>query len=429
MKNQFINIPCGSSDAKETIYNNFERQVDPELYNRLDDHGIPIIYYTFYRYILLLQKDVRPIVFSPDYAISSSTISAISEKYMVAESEGENLKYTSPVKIIYLTPIIHVAELTEISPQTLAKSVLSNVFCSNDVSFTRHKFVPSPQNIILLGLNDSLICSDEIEKLNNDNVVHFTLSQIRKKGIDNILEHLQEIIGDDPVYFVYDMSVISAIFAPAIFRFVDKTRSLEEQIDGLSDSEITSIFKAFEKFKIVGLDIMGYNLKKDMPEKQLMITSYCAKLPLIHLLKIKEKKINVFNNDTKFLIFRPRHQENNRDIGWYILKGASIEFEEKVIKELELIDDNISIFMLDSETPIYVSTTSVAEQKAKSFYTATSIHDCALIPEEEQTMILYMMTKELSNVPAQDIVFAPAADKNRCEEVASFVKTTPVCKR
>ena len=394
MKNQFINIPCGSSDAKETIYNSFERQVDPELYNKLDDRGIPIIYYTFYRYILLLQKDIRPIVFSPDYAISSSTIAAISEKYMVAESEGENLKYTSPVKIIYLTPMIHVAELTEISPQTLAKSILSNVFGSNDVSFTRHKFIPSPQNLILLGLNDSLIYCDEIEKLNNDNVTHFTLSQIRKKGIAKILEHLQEIIGDDPVYFVYDLSVMSAVFTPAVFRFVDKTKNLEEQVDGLSDSEIISIFKAFDKCKIVGLDITGYNLKKDMPEKQLMITSYCAKLPLIHLLRIKEKKINVFNNDTKFLIFRSRHQENEKDIGWYILKGASIEFEEKVIKELELSDNNISIFMLDEETPIYVSTTTVAEQKAKSFYTATSIHDCALVPEEEQTMIFFLMAKE-----------------------------------
>jgi hypothetical protein len=128
-----------------------------------------------------------------------------------------------------------------------------------------------------------------------------------------------------------------------------------------------------------------------MPEKQLMITSYCAKLPLIHLLKIKEKKINVFNNDTKFLIFRLTQRENDQDIGWYILKGASIEFEEKVIKELELTDNNISIFMLDEETPIYISTTTVAEQKEKSFYTATTIHDCALIPEEEQKMVFYLI--------------------------------------
>jgi hypothetical protein len=392
MKNQFINIPCGQSDAKETIYNNFERQVDPDLYNRLDDRDIPIIYYTFYKYILSLQKDIRPIVFSPDYAISSSTIAAISEKYMIAESEGENVKYTSPVKIIYLTSIVHIDELKELCPQTFAKSILSNVFGNNDVSYTRHKFIPSPQNIILFGLNDNVICSDDIEKLNNDNVIHFTLYQIRKKGIDNILERLQEIIGDDPVYFVFDMSVMSIIFTPAVFRFVDQSdTNIENQIDGLSDNEVIKIFKAFDKSKIIGLDITGYNLKKDMPEKQLMITSYCAKLPLIHLLKIKEKKINVFNNDTKFLIFRLTQRENDQDIGWYILKGASIEFEEKVIKELELTDNNISIFMLDEETPIYISTTTVAEQKEKSFYTATTIHDCALIPEEEQKMVFYLI--------------------------------------
>ena len=83
MNNQFINIPSCSSDARGIIYNNFEQSIDPQLYNQLGDDGIPIIYYTFYQYILLLQKDVRPVVFSPDYAISSSTIAAISGREII----------------------------------------------------------------------------------------------------------------------------------------------------------------------------------------------------------------------------------------------------------------------------------------------------------------------------------------------------------
>jgi arginase family enzyme len=386
--NHFINIPVGDSDAKGIIYNNFNFQTDPNLYNQFDD-DIPRIYNTIYKFLLLQPQESRPITFSPDYAISSATIAAISEKYITKGSKGEQIQFTSPVKVIYLTSLSHFDQFIDTSQQNMSKSILHNLLALGNVTYTRHKFIPSPENILLLGLNDNVLCTDDIQTMENNNLRYFTLNQLRNKTLKNVMEYIKDFIDDCPIHVIFDMSVMSILYTPAVFRFIDQEKDLEKQVDGLDDKEIIYVFEELSKHKLVGLDITGYNLKMEMQEKQMMVTSYCAKLPLIHLLKLKQNKINVFTNDTKFLIFQP---VDDPEIGWYILKGLTIELEDKLIKELELKGDNIKQFIFGDDN-VFITTTTVSEQKAKSYYDATSMYDCVLIPAEEQQMIFYLMTK------------------------------------
>lgn len=390
MKNHFVNLVNQDSDAKGIIYNQFDYNFDNELYDKLND-DIPIIYDEVYKYILSLSKDCRPIVFSPDYAISSATLTAISEKYMVNEST----KYTSPVQIIYLTPICHMNDLTHLSQTNFAKCVLTNAFGENCELYTKHRFIPCPENVTLLGLNDITLSDEDTEKLKSNDILHFTLSQIRKKGLVNIIDCILNKVQNDPVHFIFDMSVMSAIFAPSVFRFIEKDKA-EKQLDGLSVEEAIKLFEKLCGLNIVGLDIMGYCLKQTTSEKALKETVYCAQLPLIHLLKIKSKKINIFTEYTKFLIFRPVEQNDENEVGWYILKGVSLELEEKMIERLELMDD-MEIFDFGDGNLVYISITSVSEQNEKCYYSATTVQDRVLMPEEKQTMHFYLLAKQPSD--------------------------------
>lgn len=392
MENYLINIPYNNTDIKGYVYNNFDYQTDLILYEQLDDDEIPIIYNTLHKHILSLPKNKRPIVFSSDYAISSSTCTAITEKYMEINICQNKETFISPIKILYFTPIHHLNDLLNISQHSFSKSILSNILGNTEISYSKHSFLISSEQIILIGLNDFMLEQEDIDKLNNLNITYFTLTQLRKKSISDICEHILEIINGDPVYIIYDLSVVSTIFAPCVLRFINKEQNLENQLDGLSEEDIIAIFEKFKVLNIIGLDITGYNIKKETLEKQIIPTIKCIKFALVNLLQIKEKRINVFNENTKFIIFRPVAKSNPNDFGWYILKGIPLTLEAQMIEQLELSDDNLTIFGLGDED-IYIAISTIEEQEKKSYYQTESIYECTLMPEEKAKMIFYLMAK------------------------------------
>jgi arginase family enzyme len=395
MKNHFINLPFGKSNAKGIIYNNFDYCFDANSYEKLNQNDIPIIYNSLHKYILSLPQDIRPVTLSPDYAITSATCSAMGEKFMTNEIISDTVsKYTTPLKVIYLTSSPHLNELNYSSQHDFTKSILSNILGLNEMLYTNHNFIIPPENFTLLGLNDYNLQSNDIETLNNNNMTYFTLSQIEKKTIEDICEYIQETIGNDPVFIIFDMSVMSTVYAPGVLRFVDNDKNLDKQLDGLCENEIIHIFKSFGKMNIVGLDITGFNIHQNTSKKIYDATVNTSNLALMHLLQIKEKRINVFTDETKFLIFRPIERINENDLGWYILKGISIELEEKIIKKLELSVDNVELFSVNDNTKVYIALTTIAEQDKKSIDSTESIFDCVLIPEEKNKILFYLMTKQ-----------------------------------
>jgi arginase family enzyme len=427
MENYFINVPFDESDAKHTIYNNFNYEVKSLLYSSFDENDIPIIYNFIYKYIKSLDDKKRPVLFSPDYSISSATFPAMAEKFLECDEEHGKKTYKSSIKIIYMTPICHFKQLTHLSAMDFSKSILSNVFDDNEISFTKHEFIVPPDQIYLVGLNDTLIDSDDIEKMSLHNMKYFTLSTIRKKGIESICKYIMNQINDDPVYFIYDLSVLSFETAPCVFRMLGTKEKKITDIDGLKNEEIIKIFNIFKSLNIIGLDITGYNLKKNTPDIPFKITSQCAKNALIYLLGIKEKKINVFNENTKIVICKPidnienwenksyfsdntirknaidkikdaleeediqynsddeeEYEEN--DIGWYIMRGLSTELKEEIIQKLLENDDNIIMYNTGTEH-LYISFTTLEDQEKISYYTANSIKDRALTPAEKVNLI------------------------------------------
>jgi arginase family enzyme len=343
MQNHLINIPFNNITAKHNIFNKFDYEVDEKLYLSLNKDGIPDIYNHIYKYVLSLSKNVRPIIFSSDYSISSATCCAMSEKYMEQiEMDGHN-KYLSSLKIVYFTSTVHLNKLSNMSALDFSKSILSNIFDENDLSYTNHNFIPSPEQFYLIGLDDNTIDKLDIEKLELLKIKYFSLSKLKKKKIENVLEFITDEINNDPVYIIYDMSVLSFDSAPCVFR-INQVKKIED-INGLSSNEIEIFLEGLSKSNIVGIDITGFNLKETSPDISFKITSQNAKLPLINLLRIKEKKINIFNETTKIIICKPIDTKYKWNINTIDIdnKKKKKEIINKIKKTLDNEDENISL--------------------------------------------------------------------------------------
>ncbi len=446
MQNFYINIPFDKSNAKGTIYHNFNYEISELLYSSMDEDEIPVVYNFIYKYVKSLKSNLRPIVFSPDYSISSSTCTAIAERYIEKIEENGIQKFKSPLKIIYFTSTSHFKELTNISALDFSRSIISNILDQNELSYTKHQFIIPPDQIFMVGLNENLISQDEIEKLKLNKMKYFTLTNIKKKGIENICQFLIDEICDDPVYIIYDMSVLSFESSPCTFRIVNNEKNPEknpEKLNGLKTNEITHFFEELKSLNIAGLDITGFNLKNETPNVPFKITSQCAMLPLVHLLKIKEKKINIFNENTKIVICKPINseqqinwetnksnlfsgkderkrainrlqeafdeedinfnsdsdnekspekdenedeEEDEYDLGWYVMRGIPTELKEELINRLMETEDNIISYKI-GEDDMYISFTTIDEQESKSYYSATSIKDRVLTPGEKVNLM------------------------------------------
>jgi len=189
------------------------------------------------------------------------------------------------------------------------------------------------------------------------------------------------------------------------------TKQEKNEIDelvamGFEESEVIEVYIACEKNKektanmekillkfkekIVAMDICGLANKSDT--KTIKLTAEIVKTFIRTAFGIKEKRLNVFTENSSFLICRPLEQNGQifTDVGWYILQGVSMEDKEKIMKQIST--DSIISIEIDGEDYL-VAKTTVAEQQEKSFYTATDIKDMCLFPDEKNTMVFELLNK------------------------------------
>ena len=96
-----------------------------------------------------------------------------------------------------------------------------------------------------------------------------------------------------------------------------------------------------------------------------------------------KKKYRIFNEDSKFLIYRPAQQIDNNDFGWYILMGLCIDERKKYLNSLN--NDKIKEIIINNNI-FYITWTTINEQNNKSFNNSSSILDFTLFPQEKKIM-------------------------------------------
>lgn len=183
-------------------------------------------------------------------------------------------------------------------------------------------------------------------------------------------------INNNNVYLMFDVSLVNT--------------GLENDKSNINLETLEKIINNFININIKCIDFFNFISVEDKINKK---KSQICKLISKNLFKIKESKINIMNENSRFLIYRPVEIEND-EIGWFILRGINNDMREKILSYIE--DDKIieqEIEINKEYITVYLTSTCINEQNEKSYFTATSILDCVLYPQEKT----YMMFELLNN--------------------------------
>lgn len=156
--------------------------------------------------------------------------------------------------------------------------------------------------------------------------------------------------------------------------------NIENSVKNLIDF-LMIIKKKIISFNIFNFKYDKFNKKKNLKIKQII------RLIMINILDIQIKKINIFTENSDFLIYRPNEILNENDKGWFILRGLENIDKEKMLGAIG--EKIISIKIEDQE--VLVTKTCPKYQYDNTFFDNISIMDKILFPEEKIDMIFELI--------------------------------------
>ncbi len=197
----------------------------------------------------------------------------------------------------------------------------------------------------------------------------------------------------------FDMSVFDINIAPCVIRDnTDNIKGLNLDQLNLILNKLSELNKKYNNIKMI--DITGHYLSISDTSPAFRVTIETITKIYSKLLNLKEYAINIFNEHTRFLIFKPteelckeEEEDNNNhgdNYGWYILRNIPLSTRNELIKDLDI--DSIIMLNIpisdddDDNQDIMISTTTIYEQNEKCYYTAKSYKDCTLYPYEKMAM-------------------------------------------
>lgn len=277
-------------------------------------------------------------------------------------------------------------------------------------------------NIIYLGIDQDLIPDENIEILNNGLANYFTIQKCKTLGFKKIYSVITELTKkSQKLHLVLDLRIFDNNVAPSVIR--DKMQKHFVTYENIF--ELISVLESIYFLDIVGFD----DSIDDEYFKLTKITGTCCRNLIKKIFNLKEKSINIFTEDSKFLIFRPVEQYEEiedmddsvddidngdtddtsdtvnldeeinkmeqKDIGWYIVKFLTLEQRENILSQLGDKVITISIPKNDNEEiDMYVTSTTINEQNMKSYYCAKSIYDFCLFPKEKLSMTMELLNTQ-----------------------------------
>ena len=408
-----INTPYDPINNVGIIRNEFDNIINNDIYQ--SDNIYQEMYNKFSK---IFNKYDTYINISTDRAISSSTLSALNEKYMY--QVGKTFK--SDLKVLYIDSLMDM-ELNnydeKLTNHRYRNSVITNLLAlstDEDISrtYTKHKLPFNWNQFIFLSQQE--INPSEENMLINSNVIYYPFMNF-KKNPSYIMDKIIKEIDFNPVAIVFDMSVFNVNIAPCVIR--------EDFKSGLDLDQLKIILEKLKEMNkqhnnIKMIDITGHYLSLEDTNPAFRVTIETITKIYSKIFDMKEYAINIYNEHTRFLIFKPvaelcienenienenienENVTNDSDIielnkmgdnyGWYILRNIPKEDKEEIFKEIE--DDSIKITTInenDIDIDIMISSTTINEQNEKCYYTANSYKDCTLYPDEKISMMFELI--------------------------------------
>jgi arginase family enzyme len=411
----------------EFFTNKFDYVLKSNMYKA---HQKTLAIYDLYRQIIIDSgnKIIKPIItLSPDSAISGSTIAGVAEKFMYSDVGNDDKPcFKSSAKVIYIDSSPDLSTKTYSDYSNYPDSVLSDSIGLTESSYTLHRIDIQPSNIYLVGVNEDTLADAEEDTILTHNIQMFSLQTIRKKGIDVILQNIIDECKFDDVHVVIDLSCMSIKYAPSVYR--SNHSNVDAVDDGFDFDQMKKITEALKKLtKLHSIDITGYNFGPKIDSQKFhasnIITVKTIEMICCSFVTLKKKSINIFNDESRFLIWKPLNDENL--IGWLILRNMDIETREQMIKAIG--DDDIkTISITDDDGETYdalVTVTTLKEQNEKSYFAASSIYDCCLYPGEKLNMTFEILNTPQTIMPVASKVCTESSEQTTESSEESSVQT------
>jgi len=347
--------------------------------NNDDCSEIPLIYTKLKKHIDTLNINTTiPITISSDPTVSIATIASINEKFMIQINDTQ---FSSNLRIVYFTDNPSFEEDAVEIDQIILSTLLLNVHESEQLIPINLSLTPN--QIMVIGLNEQNYPEYINDKLITYNISHFTNERIAKIGIDKLIYSMNNFISNSPTHVIFNLNVFSDNIFPSVIR--------KNPSKLISFDDLNKICNMLKYKNIVGLDIVGFNASFDDPTKKAsLITAEYVRQLFSNILQIKHKKINIYTEDSKFIIYK--QIECMQDVGWRILKNIPNESKELL---MQYIGSDIKTITVQNDEgddeDVFVAVTSMVEQNAKSFYTANDISDLCLLPDEKVAMMFEMI--------------------------------------
>jgi hypothetical protein len=204
--------------------------------------------------------------------------------------------------------------------------------------------------------------------------------------LEKVLKLINSNIDSDPVFIDLDLSVLDQSLSPLCLRHPNELQNPELSVN-ITNSQLKLIMKYLSKLNICGVNISGFCV--DFNDTTLINRIQIETIQQIYgtILKIKEKKINIYNENSRFLIFKPKQEiyDEIDEIGWYIMRNVDSTLKERLLEDIK-DGEIIQIEIEDDENikrDILISVTTLADQNDLSYYLAEDYSDKRLYPDEK----------------------------------------------
>lgn len=378
----FIKAPCHQSSREQGFQfapDEVKQTYDFEIAKTLFDgsmvdttnkkielcKGYELLYQHILQYVNLKPND-KVITIGGDHSIATGTIAAMNEKYMKLIGN----RVTSELLVLWIDSYPDTDDFNTSSTKNLNEMPVASLLGLCGTQFTKNKLLLDKNQLIYYGLVDK---DDNLDDVKKARISHFTVKKINSIGLSESIKAIQNMISNKPVHVSLDMKVFDSSLIKSVIPQNDAGLKLEQVSNLLANI----------KNNIVSMDIVEFNPSVGSTE-DVKITRETIRYILTKTFDIKEKTLNIFSEDSQFLVFRPIQQEDPyTDIGWYILRGLQVNDKNELISRLE--NDKIITIEVDDEEYL-VTKTTINEQNEKSFYMTETINDVTLFPQEKICM-------------------------------------------
>jgi len=363
--------------APDYIKESYDISIVPDLLKVVvedDTVAIPLGLDLLAKHIKKIREDEpnrKIVTIGGDSSIIAPVTTSMNESFMVIEGD----KVSSPLWTIVVASNPNLHNFNTFNNTCLHRMSLGSTLGLVDPPLNSFKLLGDPSKILYIGLND--VDSTESSLLDELGIINFTTDKINMIGMDAVIESIKALVENNPINLCISMTAFNKKTTKCVTH---------ENLNGMDFDQITKLVSDI-KDQVKSLTITDFDTNSGL-EKHKNLTGELCRQIIVQCMNLKQKRLNIFSEDTEFLIYRHSEQEDeDTDYGWYILRGMDIDTKNKLISNIK---GKIIEIEVDGEDCL-VTTTTINEQSTKTYYMCNGITDTVLFPQEKQNMMFELI--------------------------------------